>query len=145
MDFFDTLIDEGEAMPPDTWRSTKNMTENIRNAIENMENTPLDLKNAPPQEEEKSPENTGFQEAKAKIILVAYMRGGSSLVGSLFAQNSDAFYMFESLSSLYGAMAALPPYDFITTVTHQANLQPRSVSVVLVQQKQSFSKAGKPE
>ncbi len=67
----------------------------------------------------------GVSPDKVKVIMVAYMRGGSSLLGRLFADNSDALYWFESLSALYGAMVLSPPLNQVADITHDRLGQPR--------------------
>ena len=44
---------------------------------------------------------------KVKVLMVTYMRGGSSFLGELFAQNPDAYYMFEPLDAFYASMFGL--------------------------------------
>ena len=40
----------------------------------------------------------------AKVLVVGYMRGGTSVLGELFNQNPDALYWFEPLAGLYSAL-----------------------------------------
>ena len=40
------------------------------------------------------------------VILNTYMRGGSTLLGTLFDGNEDAFYWFEPIFNIYASMMA---------------------------------------
>ena len=40
------------------------------------------------------------------MILNAYMKGGSTLLGTLFDENDDAFYWFEAIFNIYASMMA---------------------------------------
>ena len=62
---------------------------------------------------------------KAKIIIVAYMRSGSSLLGHMFSDNPEAFYWFESMAALYGSMTGMPPLNVALTITHENIFQTR--------------------
>ena len=52
-----------------------------------------------------------------RVLLVTYMRGGSSVLGEAFNHNPDAFYWFEPLdglySDLYGTMHGWMPIDIL--------------------------------
>ena len=41
------------------------------------------------------------------VLLIAYMRGGSSFFGSTFSMNPDVFYWYEPVWELYNSMAAV--------------------------------------
>ncbi len=63
-----------------------------------------------------------------KVLLLAYMRGGSSFLGEMFASNPDAFYWFEILHaaymSLFGILAT--PTDVLYTL----NGAPRQITKI---------------
>lgn len=50
-----------------------------------------------------------------KVLLLTYMRGGSSLLGEMFNQNPDALYWFEPVdgfySHIYGNFHGIQPLD----------------------------------
>ena len=50
-----------------------------------------------------------------KVLLLTYMRSGSTFTGELFNQNPDAFYWFEPadgvLSHVYGSTLGVFPID----------------------------------
>ncbi len=53
-----------------------------------------------------------------KVLLLAYLKGGSTFLGRLFASNPDAFYWFEIVQPMYLAMMGLMaiPYEELYTV-----------------------------
>ncbi len=53
-----------------------------------------------------------------KVLLLAYLKGGSTFLGRLFASNPDAFYWFEIVQPMYLAMMGLMaiPYEELYTL-----------------------------
>lgn len=45
-----------------------------------------------------------------KLLIFAYMRGGSSLVGEAFSGDTDSWYWYEPLDGFYSHYLGLPPY-----------------------------------
>ena len=62
-----------------------------------------------------------------RVLLMAYMRGGSSFLGQMFARNPDALFWFEVVDPMYGAMMGLRIYNNAYEVTHLINGSRRSV------------------
>ncbi len=58
---------------------------------------------------------------KVKVILMAYMRGGSSLLGHYFSDHPQGFYWFEGLSSLYSTLYGMGPFNFVPYITNKNN------------------------
>ena len=56
-----------------------------------------------------------------RILLMAYMRGGSSFLGQMFATNPEAIFWFELVDPMYGAMMGLRIYNNAYEVTHFRN------------------------
>ena len=56
-----------------------------------------------------------------RVLLMAYMRGGSSFLGQMFATNSEAIFWFELVDPMYGAMMGLRIYNNAYEVTHFRN------------------------
>ena len=52
---------------------------------------------------------------------MAYMRGGSSFLGQMFATNPEAIFWFELVDPMYGAMMGLRIYNNAYEVTHFRN------------------------
>ena len=55
------------------------------------------------------------------VLLLGYMRGGSSFLGQMFLSNPDVFYWFEILDPMYGAMMGLKLYSNALEITHNEN------------------------
>ena len=56
-----------------------------------------------------------------RVLLMAYMRGGSSFLGQMFATNPEAIFWFELVDPMYGAMMGLRIYNNAYEVTHFRN------------------------
>ena len=68
-------------------------------------NSSADANMAPRLGEEDAPAATARPGAEpTKVVLVTYMRGGSSLLGQLFNQNPRAIYWFEPMDAVYSHM-----------------------------------------
>ena len=51
-----------------------------------------------------------FDKNEPKIALIlGYQRCGSTFTGNIFNQNPDAFYLFEPVDGIYGAMYGVSP------------------------------------
>ncbi len=55
------------------------------------------------------------------MLLMAYMRGGSSFLGQMFVTNPDAFFWFEIVDPMYGAMMGLRLYNNAYEVMYHEN------------------------
>ena len=64
---------------------------------------------------------------KTFVLLSAYMRGGSSFLGQMIALNPNAFYWFEIVEPMYGAMMGLRLHSNTYDITHHVNGTKRSV------------------
>ena len=56
-----------------------------------------------------------------RVLLMAYMRGGSSFLGQMFVTNPEAIFWFELVDPMYGAMMGLRIYNNAYEVTHFRN------------------------
>ena len=65
--------------------------------------------------------NLGHLIDQKHVLLMAYMRGGSSFLGQMFVNNPEAFFWFEIVDPMYGAMMGLRIYNNAYEVTHLRN------------------------
>ncbi len=66
-------------------------------------------------------ETAHHNQSKVKVIMMAYMRSGSSLLGHYFSDHPQGFYWFEGLSSLYSTLYGMGPFNFVPSITNQNN------------------------
>ncbi|ELT95586.1 hypothetical protein CAPTEDRAFT_200452 [Capitella teleta] len=59
------------------------------------------------------------QTPSTKVLLMAYMRGGSSLLGEVFNQDPDVFYWYEPLTQFYSSLYGVPPTKNYKTVVYK--------------------------
>ena len=64
------------------------------------------------------------------VLLVTYMRGGSSFLGELFNQHEDAMYYFEPINGVYKALYGTEDDWNPLTITHHRNGTERSPFVI---------------
>ena len=76
--------------------------------------------NGPFSQDQETYNQTTIKNPK-RVLLSAYMRGGSSFLGQLFAMNPDAFYWFEIVEPMYGAMMGLRLHSNTYDITHHRN------------------------
>ena len=52
------------------------------------------------------------------VLMVTYMRGGSTFLGELFKKNTQAIYWYEVAASFYADRFALPGVAFPLFISH---------------------------
>ena len=60
-----------------------------------------------------------------KMILFAYMRGGSSIAGETFAHDPDGFYWYEPLDQFYSNYLGFNIYTIPLHITYNSKGQRR--------------------
>ena len=53
-----------------------------------------------------------FLPGTKRVILFAYMKGGSTFLGQLFNQNEAATYWYEPIAAMYSALYGSPDWAF---------------------------------
>ncbi len=60
-------------------------------------------------------------EDKKKVLLFAYMKGGSTFMGQLFNQYSHSMYYYEPIAGLYSALYGSPDWTFPLEILFNSN------------------------
>ncbi len=114
------IMDEVESLPKDVSNNTgRNMAKMLpsKKFLEKQINGASVAYNGFSDDNELDFENWPQENNRImkKVLLLAYLRGGSTFLGELFASNPDAFYWFEIVQPMYQAFFGMMriPYEIL--------------------------------